>query len=58
MGMNNDYLLCELKRIGQSRLITIDEFILAFDKIINSKFESGDTFRIDVKESELWVERI
>ena len=58
MGMNDEYLQSELKRIGQSRLITIDEFVLAFDKIINSKFESGDTFRIDVKESELWVEKI
>lgn len=58
ISMNNDYLQDELKRIGQSRLITIDEFVNAFDKIINSKFESGDTFRIDIKESELWVGKI
>ena len=56
--MDQEYLRSELKRIKQDRLITIDEFILGFDKIINSEFNSGDTFRIDIKESELWVEKI
>lgn len=57
-SMNEDYLHDELMRIGQSRLITIDEFVNAFDKIINNEFNSGDVFRIDIKESELWVEKI
>ena len=56
--MNSEYLKNELKRIGQSRLITLDEFIYGFDKIINSEFNSGDIFRIDVKEDKLWVEKI
>ena len=58
LSMNKDYLNDELKRIGQSRLITVDEFVMAFDRIMNSQFNSGDIFRIDIKESELWVERI
>ena len=58
LSMNKNYLESELKRIGQDRLITLDEFVFAFDKIINNEFESGDTYRIDIKESELWVERI
>ena len=36
MGMNDDYLESELKRIGQGRLIAIEEFVLAFDNIINN----------------------
>ncbi|MBQ2873406.1 MAG: SDR family NAD(P)-dependent oxidoreductase [Bacilli bacterium] len=56
--MNKEYLESELKRIKQDRLITMDEFILGFDKIINSKFNSGDIFRIDIKDGELWVEKI
>ena len=57
-SMNDVYLLDELKRIGQSRLIKLDEFVMAFDKIINSKFNSGDIFKIDIKEDELWVEKM
>ena len=57
-SMNKEYLDSELIRIGQDRLITIEEFILGFDKIINSEFNSGEAFRIDIKESELWVEKI
>jgi 3-oxoacyl-[acyl-carrier protein] reductase len=57
-SMNKEYLDSELIRIGQDRLITMDEFILGFDKIINSEFNSGEAFRIDIKESELWVEKI
>lgn len=58
MSMNQEYLIDELKRIGQDRLISIDEFVVGFDKIIKSDFNSGDIFRIDIKESELWVEKI
>jgi len=57
-GMDNEYLNSELVRIGQSRLISIDEFILGFDKIINEKFNSGDIYRIDIKGDKLWVEKI
>ena len=58
MGMNREYLESELMRIGQDRLITLDEFILGFDKIINGEFNTGDIFRIDIKGDKLWVERI
>ena len=57
-NMDKEYLDSELKRINQDRLITIDEFILGFDKIINSKFNSGDIFRIDIKGDKLWVEKM
>ena len=56
--MDVSYLESELDRIGQGRLITMDEFIIGFDKIINSKFNSGDIFRIDIKGDNLWVERM
>lgn len=57
-SMNKEYLDSELVRIGQSRLITMDEFIYVFDKIISSQFNSGDVFRIDVKGDKLWVEKM
>ena len=57
-SMDKDYLDSELIRIGQSRLIKIDEFISGFDKIINDKFNSGDTYRIDIKGDKLWVEKM
>lgn len=57
-GMNKEYLESELLRIGQSRLITLDEFVLGFDKIINSDSNSGDIFRMDVKGDRLWVEKM
>lgn len=57
-SMNKEYLDSELMRIGQSRLITIEELVYGFDKIINSDFNSGDVFRIDIKGEELWVEKM
>lgn len=57
-SMNKEYLDSELVRIGQSRLIKIEEFVLAFDKIINSEFKSGDIFRVDIKGDKLWVEKM
>ena len=57
-SMNKEYLDSELIRIGQNRLITLDEFVDCFDKIINSKFNSGDIFRIDVKDDKIWLERM
>ena len=56
--IDKDYLDSELIRINQSRLISIDEFILGFDRIINDKFNSGDTYRIDIKGDKLWVEKM
>lgn len=57
-SMNKEYLESELLRIKQSRLITVDEFVLAFDQIINGKYDSGDIFRIDIKGDKLWVEKM
>jgi len=57
-GMNSEYLSCELVRIGQDRLISLDELVMAFDKIINSDFNSGECYRIDIKGSNLWIEKI
>ena len=57
-SMNNEFLVQELFRIGQERLITKDEFILAFDQIINNEFNSGESYRIDIKGSKLWIEKI
>ena len=58
MNMNSEYLKDELLRIGQNRLVLLDELVYGFDKIINSNFNSGDIFRIDVKGDKLWVEKI
>ena len=56
--MDKDYLDSELKRIKQSRLITLDEFNQSIDKIINSDTESGSIYRIDIKGDKLWIEKI
>lgn len=56
--VNKDFLCSELIRIGQDKLISISELEIAFDKIINSKFNSGDSYRIDIKGSNLWIEKI
>jgi len=57
-SMNEEYLESELLRIEQSRLITLDELINGIDQIINSVFNSGDVFRIDIKGDKLWVEKM
>jgi len=57
-GMNTEYLSSELVRIGQSRLITLDEIVIGFDQIINSNFKSGESYRIDIKGNNLWIEKI
>ena len=56
--MDSGYLESELVRIGQDRLIKLDEFIDGYSQIINGKFNSGDVFRIDIKGDKLWVERM
>lgn len=57
-SINKNYLNEELKRIGQNRLISINEFIEAFDKIIKMDTLSGDIFIIDMKEDKLWLKKI
>lgn len=57
-SMDYAYLTSELLRIGQSRLISLEEFRFAFDKIISSEYQSGDIFRIDIKGDKLWVEKM
>lgn len=56
--IDKKYLSEELERIKQSRLITLDEIVLAFDKILNGKFDSGDIYRIDIKGDKLWIEKV
>lgn len=56
--MDMEYLDSELKRIGQSRLITISELVDGIYKIINMNSDSGSVFRIDVKDDKLWIEKI
>ena len=56
-SMNKEYLLEELIRIGQSRLIKIEELVIGIDKIINSNYESGSIIRIDIKDDKLWIEK-
>ena len=56
--MDKNYLNSELARIGQSRLITIDELVQAIYKIINQNVLSGTIFRIDIRGEELWIEEI
>ena len=55
--MDKDYLDSELKRIGQNRLITMDELNQSIYKIIND-YQSGDVIRIDIKGDKLWIEKI
>lgn len=59
-SMDMEYLNSELKRIGQSRLITIGELVDGIYKIINMNSDSGSgsVFRIDVKDDKLWIEKI
>ena len=57
-SMNGEFLTQELLRIGQERLITLDEIVIGFDQILNSEFNSGECYRIDIKGSNLWIEKI
>ena len=57
-SINKEYLNNELLRIKQSRLIKIDEFISSIYKIIKSNEKSGTIFRIDIKDDEVWTEKI
>ena len=56
--MNKEYLDKELKRIGQDRLITIDELSMSIYNIINDNIDSGSVIRIDIRGGKLWIEKI
>lgn len=57
-SMDEGYLKSELTRIGQSRLITIDELIMVINDVINFKYNSGDVIRIDIKDDKLWIKKM
>ncbi len=56
-SMDQTYLQNELKRINQSRLITLDEFSASVYRIIKD-FNNGEVYRIDIKDGELWIEKV
>lgn len=61
--MNKEYLQSELERIGQSRLITMEELVDSMYEIIvdsynNSKDKIDKMIRIDIRDDKLWIERI
>ena len=56
-SMDKTYLKNELARINQSRLITLDEFSESIYKIINDSI-NGMIYRIDIKDDELWIEKV
>ena len=45
--MDNDYLLSELKRIGQNKLISIEKVPKVIDDSIKNNIETGSIIRID-----------
>ena len=57
-SMDKDYLESELVRIGQSRLITIDELINGMIEIMFGNNDSGSVFRIDMRDDKLWIEKV
>ena len=57
-SMDNTFLESELSRIGQDRLITIDEFNSSIYKIINGNYESGSIIRVDIRKGLLWIEKV
>ena len=57
-NMNKEYLDSELKRIGQDRLISISELCNGIYKIINMDNDSGDIYRIDIRDGKLWIGKV
>lgn len=57
-SMDKDFLNKELSRIGQNRLITIDEFCNSIYEIINDKYESGSIIRMDIRDDKLWIGKV
>lgn len=56
--MDKSYLDSELKRIKQDRLISISELCNGIYEIINMNNNSGDIYRIDIRDGKLWIERM
>lgn len=56
--IDKEYLNNELKRVGQNRLIEIDELSESIYKIINMNEKNGIIFRIDIKGDKLWIEKV
>lgn len=62
-SMNQEYLDSELKRVGQSRLIGVDEFTTSMIDIIKDGYfnrinNDTEIIRIDIKDDRLWIERM
>lgn len=56
--MDKTYLNSELKRINQSRLITIDEFNKSIKQIIDNDLPTGSILRLDIKGDKLCIEKM
>ena len=70
--IDKDYLDSELRRIGQSRLIRIDELIDSIYKIIIDNYDKRNRntevlridirddklLRIDIRDDKLWIEKM
>ena len=52
------YLDNELKRIGQTRLITLDEFNKSVEKIIKENIPTGSIIRLDIKGDKVCLEKM
>ncbi len=46
-SINQDYLKSEMKRIGQEKLIELDEIANTIKDVLDGKYESGSIIRID-----------
>lgn len=63
-SMNNNYLNEELKRIGQNRLITMDEIVNSIYEITVNRYKNininkdTEIIRIDVRNDKLWIEKM
>ena len=62
-SINKEYLNSELLRIGQSRLILIDELVDSMISLIRKGYDERDNknseiIRIDIKDDKLWIERM
>ena len=61
--MNQEYLISELKRVNQSRLISVDEITTGITSIVEDGYykrtnKDTEIIRIDIKDDRLWIERI
>ena len=56
--MDKEYLNSELKRVKQSRLITIAEFNQSVEKIIKNNLPSGSIIRLDIRDDQLCLEKM